>query len=108
MYGAPKQMDLALGRQARDDGMALAAARRSTVLDLARRFARQVAMAREDRTCTADDVRVCLAEVGLDEALGNAAGSVFRTPDWRFTGHWVASCSVGNHARHIRVWRLVS
>lgn len=54
---------------------------------------------------TADDVYQAL-DLLDQEALGNAAGSVFKGKDWIWTGEWRASTRVSNHGRFLRVWRL--
>ena len=58
-------------------------------------------------TVTMDTVSLEMQARGLHpEMLGNAAGSVFRGKDWRFTGRWEKSARVSNHARVNRVWEL--
>lgn len=93
------------GRKARDRGMESAAEKRRFLLDLARRIA--VAFAYNNGEVTADDVQRELIRRGFNPRdIGNAAGSIFKTKEWEFTGRWLESARVSNHARAIRVWRL--
>ena len=93
---------------ARDDGMATAAANRAKLLAFARTLAIELAMAREDRSVTADDVQRALVERGYGvHELGNAAGSLFRASGWQWTGMWQKSQRVHSHANLLRVWRWV-
>jgi hypothetical protein len=88
-------------------GMHFAVARRSPLVDAIRLRVRVLAQCREDRTATADDVDIALADLKRTHAeLGNAAGSIFRDGCWRFTGDWRASTRDSNHARPVRVWQL--
>jgi len=87
----------------KDEGMRQAADRAQTTLELAREIAKMVA--RINGTVTADDVQLRLDESGYGH-LGPAAGSLFRGPDWIFTGDWRTSDRISNHARMNRVWRL--
>ena len=100
--------DLSAGVAAREAGMAQAAMNRSEILDIARRLIRQAALGRVDRTATADDASEGLARMGFPaNALGNAAGSLFRGKDWQFTDQWSPSHRITNHGHQNRVWRLV-
>jgi len=92
---------------AKEQGMGLAASNRDWVLRQARNAAAEIANSRESKCCTADDVARAMLKLGyLPAQLGNAAGSVFRGNRWRFTGRWIPSTRVGNHARMIRVWQF--
>lgn len=86
----------------KETGMALAAENRAEGLAKARAAARRIALGRADRTCHADLVG---EETGLN--LGPAAGSIFRDGAWEFTGERVPSRRVTNHARELKVWKLV-
>lgn len=87
--------------------MGLAADNAKEQLTLARKVAASIAARRGDRTVTADDVGRVLKEVyGLD-TLGPAAGSLFKTPDWEWTGRFTKSKRVTNHSRLLRVWKYV-
>ena len=95
------------GEVARDAGMEPAAASRNPLVDKVRRHLRHLAGERADRLVTADDAYKFLAAIGESEtALGAAAGSLFRSPEWEATGCWTPSTRVSNHARMLRVWRL--
>jgi hypothetical protein len=92
----------------RSDGMGIAAGSRRHVLRLTRHACVQAALARADRTATADDAQKWLIDQGYSsDYLGNAAGSLFTDKDtWEFTGQWFASQRVSNHGHKNRVWRL--
>ena len=93
--------------QSRDEGMDRAAQARSTLLALARFYARRIATNRHDRCCDADQVQAEMQRQGYSSAqLGNAAGSIFRGKHWQDTGRRMRSERAGNHAREIRIWRL--
>ncbi len=98
-----------LARQAAEQGIAQACspAYRKALLEYARGLA--VSIATTKGTVTADDVRArWLVTQGADEweKLGNAAGSIFRGPQWRFTGKYVKSGVVSRQGGVIRVWEL--
>lgn len=102
-----KTFSLFAGVTARDEGIDLAMASRNPLVDKTRRYLRALARDRTNRCVTADDAARYLASIGeSDRALGNAAGSLFRGPEWEPTGCWTASTRVSNHARMVRVWRL--
>ncbi len=95
------------GEQLRLDGMGQAASNTKEYLTLARRCAATYAKGRIDRCATADDVgRVLKDDHGLD-SLGPAAGSLFKTPDWEWSGRWKKSARITNHSRMLRVWRYI-
>ena len=95
------------GEQLRLDGMAQAADNSRDNLLLARKVAAQIAKGRFDRCVTADDVgRVMKADYKLD-SLGPAAGSIFKTNQWEWTGEFRKSKRITNHSRMLRVWRYV-
>lgn len=97
------QMDLLEGQRLKERGMALAADAVPTLLDRARSYARRHATVWSE--VTADDVSEWLEQQGLPD-LGPAAGSLFRGKEWEWTGRFVQSSRVANHARLLRVWRL--
>jgi hypothetical protein len=82
--------------------MAKAAAQVPTLLEKARKIARR--SADDWGYVTADDVYAYLTETE-QSILGNAAGSIFKGPEWVFVD-WVPSSRPSNHGRHIRRWRL--
>ena len=96
-----------LGEQLRLSGMEMAADNARDYLLLARKVAVEVAHGKFDNCVTADDVgRVLKADYGLD-TLGPAAGSIFKTGDWEWTGNFRKSKRVTNHSRLLRVWRYI-
>ena len=95
--------DAAESRRRKERGMALAADAAPTLLDRARSYAMGFALLQG--SVTADDVSEWLEQQGLPD-LGPAAGSLFRGPEWEFTGRFVQSTRKTNHARLLRVWRL--
>ena len=101
--------DLKLGSALRDEGSERAATVRADLLALGRKFCRDAALRRPDRTATADDAsRGFLTHNLPADSLGNGAGALFRGKDWEFTGQWKASARVSNHGHQNRVWRLVA
>src|SRR5262245_23988445 len=95
----PKQRGLCDGEEGQHqglDGMALAANHAESLLEQAQEIALELAA--DGREISADDVqRVLHARTG--KLLGNACGSLFRGPEWVFTGKWRASPRITNHAR---------
>ena len=95
------------GVSERDMGIATAADSRNDLINKVREFLRTLARSRDNRCVTADDAYKFLAiRDGELQRLGNAAGALFRTGEWEFTGCWTPSTRVSNHARMVRVWRL--
>ena len=88
------------------EGMARAAESKRELLAVARKLARDIALSREDRTCHADLVAEAMVQAGITETLGNAAGSLFKTDDWKFTGQFTESTRPQSHRNLLRVWRL--
>jgi hypothetical protein len=103
------QLPLFDGRKARAAkarGMARAAAHHNELLEIARDVAESIARS-GDGTVTMDEVALQMIRINYNPAeLGNAAGSVFKSNQWEFTGERVKSNKVSSHAREIRVWRL--
>jgi len=98
--------DKQASEQARQAGMKLAADGRQDILEYARHLARQIAAQSLDGI-TADDVVLALMEHGHGlHCLGNAAGSLFRGPEWEFTGQRRRSARVHAHSNELKVWRL--
>ena len=91
-------------RKQRDEGMQRAAVNRADALARARRMA--LDLGRTYGAITADDVHAALEQQDRD-ALGNAAGSVFKSDAWEWRGEWRPSERVTNHGRYVRVWRYV-
>ena len=86
------------GQALKEAGMKQAAENRSELLAKARQIALEEAV---KGTVTADDL-----PDDLRESLGPATGSVFKTPDFEFTGKRVTSVRASNHARELKVWKL--
>lgn len=108
MIQATLQFDSVKSRAAKAQGMDQAAERRRVTLELAREGLRKMARARIDRCVTADDAQRYLEELGYPPGLlGNAAGSLFRGADWRWTGRWIRSARVQSHANDLRVWEYI-
>lgn len=55
-----------------------------------------------------DDVLNECEKRGVDPNLGAAAGSLFKTPDWRFSGQREKSIRVSNHGREIKIWQRIA
>ena len=101
------EFDLVQGEQLRDEGKAQAAAARYKCLLIARRVAYR--LCQRDGKATADDVYKFMDDHNLQpELLGPASGSIFLRKYFEFTGEWVPSARVSNHARMLRVWKLKS
>ena len=83
----------------KQQGMEDAAVKRAVLLNQAREHARRVADTKG--TVTADDI-----DKSVREALGPAAGSIFKGDDFQFTGQRVTSTLPSNHARELKVWQL--
>lgn len=89
----------------KQEGMERAATARAGILLMARETAR--ALARRHGKVHMDDVSIVMLDMGIDLAdLGPAAGSVFKSAEWEFTGEFVKSARITNHSRLLRVWRL--
>lgn len=104
---ATATMDLFAGMDARDEGIAKAAESRNGLVEQVRSHLKLLARSRGNRIASADDFEHVLALMGKNYSdLGNAAGAIFKTDDWEFTGTWTPSQRKSNNARYIRVWRL--
>lgn len=95
---------LPFGRALRNSAMVLAADSKREKLAYARYVAEGIARQRKSRLVTIDDVQENLLKNNMD--LGMAAGSVFKTQSWEFTGQYVQTKRASSHARHVKVWRL--
>lgn len=94
------------GVQEQQAGVAQAAAFRAEILSRAR-YAAKI-LGKTGSVVTADDVYALLIANGYNiDALGPAAGAIFRGKNWKFTGEWKQSNRVSNHARLNRVWKYV-
>lgn len=95
------------GEKLKQQGMEQAADNARDYLHIAREVAQEIAKGRFDRCVTADDVgRVMKVDYGID-TLGPAAGSLFKTNNWKWTGEFRKSKRVTNHSRLLRVWQYI-
>lgn len=94
------------GERQKQEGMDRAADNRAARLAIAREVARKLAVKRPTRSITADDVGRYMKDNNLGE-LGPAAGSLFKTKDWEWTGERRNSRRVSNHSRELKVWRYI-
>jgi hypothetical protein len=92
--------------QLKQIGMNLAASCRTSDLSMARLIAIQLAQQSPTKTTNIDLVRPHLQPLGIE--LGPAAGSLFALPCWEFTGMRQRSTLETNHAREIKIWRLLT
>tara|TARA_R100001015_G_C4603450_1_gene158407 strand:+ start:910 stop:1233 length:324 start_codon:yes stop_codon:yes gene_type:complete len=101
--------DYAEGERLKKQGMSLAANQegKPCLLDVARHYARIIAIQSYNNEVNADDVFRLMSQEGITEKLGAAAGSLFKGKEWEFTGKRVKSQRTSNHAREIKVWRYV-
>ena len=101
------RFDVVMGEARKEAGIALASEERGDLLEAAQLTAYALCLTKG--TVTYDDVFLAMQARGLHpERLGNAAGSVFRGKQWRFTSRWEKSARVSNHARVNRVWELAN
>ena len=100
--------DVAESNRRKEEGMTSAEyGGKHLLLEHARHVAKQIAMLRESRTVSADDVGKAFEREGITESLGNSAGSLFKGKEWEFTGQRIKSTRKTNHSREIKVWRYV-
>lgn len=99
--------DLTTGLSLKLSGMKAAAESQEGALAQARMVAIDIAINKPCRTTDSDEVCGKLEELGLQSNLGPAAGSIFKTSDWEFTGQRRRSHRITNHAREIKIWRLL-
>ena len=93
------------GEQLKLAGMDLAADNVKEPLELARAIAKEIALLHPDRCTNADEVGASLeARYGIG-SLGPAAGSLFKTSEWRWSGRFIKSTRITNHGRLLRVWQ---
>ena len=106
MTTQPTLFDLPKAKKLRDAGKDRAATERRELLGVAQEYA--VNLCRFLTVpITADEVYDAMAVTERHpERLGNAWGSVFKGPEWEWTGEWRQSTRVSNRGRYIRVWRL--
>jgi len=98
-----KTLDKDESERLKTNGMELAASNRKELLNIARTIAKEIAVSQG--SVTSDDVAMELDNRALPR-LGPAAGSLFTTSDFMWTGQRVRSEQPLNHGREIRVWKL--
>jgi hypothetical protein len=105
-YGTPvaKVFEAQKSESRKERGMSAAAESRSGVLDLARAIARELCNSQGE--CTSDDVGELLWQRHQIKTLGPAAGSLFKSGEFKPTGGMRKSARKKNHARLLFVWRL--
>jgi hypothetical protein len=98
--------DAAEGERQKRTGMGRAADVQYELLQIAREIAVEVAVKRGE--VTTDDVGRELKRRGLPDCLGHAAGSIFKTKEFVWSGRFKKSARISNHSRLLRVWELTS
>ncbi len=98
--------DAVRSRRRKTHGMEVAAKHQNQLLEKAREVAKELATKDANRETTSDEVSQELSRRGFPDCLGPAAGSIFKTTDWEFSGKFINSTRVTNHSRLLRVWRL--
>jgi|TARA_Y100000310_G_C20589548_1_gene767229 hypothetical protein len=98
--------DFAASNAAKKEGMELAANANPDLLTVARQVAKALALTGPNRRVSSDDVFLQMKRMGLPYNIGPVAGSLFKGPEWRFTGDRVRSKRISNHARELKVWEL--
>ena len=88
----------------KEDGMATAAANKANVLQMARSVAVEIAERIPQNLCHDGIVLEQMEKRGRPN-LGNAAGSIFRSDEWKFSGQWVKNKRKSAHSRFVRVWQ---
>ena len=101
--------DYAESERLKKQGMTLAATHDGKIklLDIARHYARAIALQHPEHEVNADDVSMRMIKEGITEKLGAASGSMFKGKEWEFTGKRIKSKRISNHSREIKVWRYV-
>ena len=99
------KFNLRSGRSLRDEGMDRAANKRQDLLAEWRDLA--VLICETVGVCTTDDLRRHFGAKAMGINEQNWMGSIFRDSRFEWTGRMQPSRIPGNHARMIKVWRLV-
>ena len=103
--------DLHKSDDLKEEGMARSVAARVMDVENARGIARLLCRGKraegEDPTTNADEVGMYMEDHGFKN-LGAAAGSIFRSKEFEFTGERINSARETNHARELKVWRLTT
>lgn len=104
------EFDPALAEKWKREKMAAAASSpaHQELLNLLRPALVRLALSRDCRTVTADDAQAWLVEHGYDSAaLGNAAGSLFKSSAWKLVGYRMSD-RISRHRNRVGVWQLKS
>ena len=99
----PEQFDMSFGIELKTVGITLAAENHG---NLAEAQAVAMQLAADNGRVTADDVYQRFVIDQGNSWLGNAAGALFRSSLFEWTGELVPSRRPSRHANYIRVWRL--
>jgi hypothetical protein len=103
----PSLFDQVESQRRKTEGMVAAAEVQPSLLELCRIVAVEIAMSRQSRTLTADDVgRVMKSRYSVG-GLGPIGGSIFRGDNWQFTGDRIKSARISAHARELKVWKYI-
>lgn len=100
------QFDLAESIRHRDKGIEQAVNNNARLVTEAREIAEQIA--RSKGVVSMDDVVAEMMRRGYPEGcLKNAAGGVFKTRNWQWTGQFIHSVRIKAHGNLLRTWQLV-
>ena len=97
--------DYAAGKEAKEAGQASVELHNIDFVTNMRDVAR--AIARENGTVSADDLRRYAAANDIKPAHPNAWGSIFRGKGWRVVGRKKSALRT-NNSREIKIWELVA
>jgi hypothetical protein len=93
------------GEALKSAGMSAARDAKADAVGYARELALDIARSREDRCCWMYLVNEALAAEGKP-GLGNAAGSVFLSSAWEWSGQLAKDPRPHAHANETKIWRL--
>jgi len=91
-------------RRRKREGIDKASRNQHYLLNKAREIAKEIALAKGQTN--SDEVSQELLARGYPDCIGPAAGAIFKTKEWVWTGRFINSTRVTNHSRLIRVWAL--
>tara|TARA_R100000388_G_C7239180_1_gene160040 strand:+ start:1229 stop:1612 length:384 start_codon:yes stop_codon:yes gene_type:complete len=95
-------------KRRKEEGMDRAAQAKKELLQHARDIAVWYAKNEGNGYCCSDDVAMVMQKLELDYSeLGMAAGSIFKSKEWEYSGFNRKTKRVVAHAREIKIWRLV-
>jgi hypothetical protein len=99
------EFDPQLAEKWKREALEGAARKHQVLLDVLRPELIKIALSRDDRCVTADDAQAWLIDHGYPGALGNAAGSLFRSSDWELVGYRPSERTSRNRSI-VGVWKL--